>query len=112
MTANEFSHPLGRFLAHLRLQLDLEHAVREQFFVGGGQLRERPVDPDIGPAPVVARAFLAVPVVFADERELRVERDANPSVSRKLESGSVVEGADNCAGAVESVKQTDRTIHS
>ena len=96
VAADELAHPLGRLLAHLRLELDLEDAVREQLLVLVGQLGEGPVDADVGPAPVVARPLAPVPVVLAHERQLRVERDAHARVAGELERRAVVEGADDC----------------
>jgi hypothetical protein len=93
MRRNQFLHPLRRLLSHLSLQLYLEHTVREELLVVLLELRERPIDADVGATPVVAGALLAIPVVFADEGELGVEGNTDTSVAGKLEGGTVVEGA-------------------
>jgi len=95
MTANEFPDPLWRLLTHLSLKLDFKYTVREQFLVFVRTGFEGEVDPDIGSSPVVTRSRLTVPVIFSDQRQLSVERDTDSSISRKLESGSVVESSDD-----------------
>lgn len=95
MGRDELPDPFGGFLAHLGLQLDFEYAVREELLVILWELVERPVDSNIHAPPVVPGSDLAVPIVFADERELSVERDTDTSVSWKLEGGPVVERADD-----------------
>lgn len=102
MRRDELLDPLGRLLAHLSLQLDLENTIREELLVVVLELLERPVDTDVVATPVVARACLTVPVVLADERELGVEGDTDASVAGKLEGGSVVEGAHHFVDGGES----------
>lgn len=96
MTRDQFPNPLGRFLPHLGLQLDLQHSVREFFNIPSGELIEREVDPDVGSSPVLSRTLSTIPVVFSDEGELSVEGDSDSCVTGKLESRSVVEGSHDC----------------
>lgn len=96
MTRDELTYPLGRLLTHLRLQLDFQHAVREQLFVRVFDLVERPIDANVDSTPVLARSHVTVPIVFSNKRELRVERNADTGVTRQLESSAVVERAHHC----------------
>ena len=80
----------------MSLQLDFENSVGKAFDVFCRELIKGPVDTDIHASPVVAGADAAIPVVFADEGELRVEGDTDTSIARELEGGTVIERADSC----------------
>lgn len=56
VTAHELAYPLWWFLTHLRLQLDLEHSIREQLLFSLGKLVKGEVDADIGSPPIIAGA--------------------------------------------------------
>ena len=71
----------------------------EQLFVAWGQLVERMVYSDIRSTPIVSGADLAVPVVFADHRELRVKRDTDAGIARELKRGAVIKRPHHYAAA-------------
>ena len=79
---HKLTHPFGRFLTHLRLKLHFEHTIRETLDIGLRELLKRIIDADVHTTPVVARALLAVPVVFTHQRELRVKRDTHTGITR------------------------------
>jgi hypothetical protein len=81
-------------LAELGLQFYLEDGVGETADVGVGELVEGVVYANIGAPPVVPRALLAVPIVFADEREFRVEGNSDSCVAGELEGRTIIKGAD------------------
>jgi hypothetical protein len=91
---NELADPAGGFLSELGLQFYFEDGVGETANVGVGELVEGVVDANVGAAPVVTRALLAVPIVFADQREFRVEGDSNSCVPGELEGRTIIKGAD------------------
>ena len=96
MTRDELSDPLRRLLTHLSLQLDLQYSVREQFLVGFGKLIKGEIDSDVHSSPVIRRSSLTIPIVLSNERELSVERNSDSCISRKLESGTIVESSHHC----------------